>query len=70
MSVVPVLYRGPFTTQAVNNTLDCLRAAGSQASSGFTRPEGVVVFHLAANVFFKVTLEKDEQPKTKVQAAA
>ena len=28
-------------------------------------PEGVVVFHVAANLCFKKTLEKDEEPKGK-----
>lgn len=69
VNVVPILYRGLFTTQAINNTLDCLRVVGSKASPGFKRPEGIIVFHLAANVFFKVTLEKDEQPKSVAAAA-
>jgi hypothetical protein len=28
------------------------------------RPEGVVVYHTAANIAFKRTLEKDESPKS------
>lgn len=65
-SVVPVLYRGNFKTTAVEDALQYLRTQGSVASPGFMKPEGVIVYHTAANVFFKVTLEKDEQPKSRV----
>lgn len=63
LKTVPVLYRGLFTTQAVLDALDKLRSGGSLASPGFMRPEGVVIFHIAANMGFKVTLEKDEEHK-------
>jgi hypothetical protein len=62
--VVPVLYRGDFTTEAVSTALERLRTLGSVAAPGFMKPEGVVVFHTAGNVGFKKTLEKDEVPKT------
>lgn len=62
--VVPVLYRGLFTTTAVENCIAQLRNFGSFASPGFQRPEGVVIWHEAARCFFKVTLEKDESPKS------
>ena len=58
-----MLYRGLFTTQAVLACLDTLRVNGSLASPGFMRPEGVVIWHIAANTGFKVTLEKDEEHK-------
>lgn len=61
--VVPVLYSGLFSSEAVEDALLRLRIEGSLASPGFTRPEGVVVFHEAARVLFKKTLEKDEVPK-------
>ncbi len=61
--VVPTLYRGDFTTEAVDNTIAVLRDTGSMAAPGFMQPEGVIVFHLAGNVGFKKTLEKDEVPK-------
>lgn len=63
--VVPVLYRGLFTTTAVEQALEVLRG-GSVASPGFARPEGVIVYHEAARAFFKKTLEKDAEPKGKV----
>lgn len=63
ITTVPVLYRGLFTTEAVRDALETLRTQGSVASPGFMQPEGVVVFHIAANVGFKVTLERDEEHK-------
>lgn len=62
-SVVPVLYRGPFSTAAVDDIVSLLRDAGSKASPGFMKPEGVIVWHVAARLMFKVTLEKDSEPK-------
>lgn len=62
---VPVLYEGPFDTAVVAAQVTHLRAVGSVAAPGFANPEGVVVFHVAANLAFKVTCEKDEQPKSK-----
>lgn len=61
--VVPTLYRGDFTTEAVDDTIAVLRDTGSMAAPGFMQPEGVIVFHIAGNVGFKKTLEKDEVPK-------
>lgn len=67
LRVVPVLYEGPFSQFAINETLGDLRVYGSRAVPGFTNPEGVVIYHTAANLCFKVTLENDEAPKSKVQ---
>lgn len=61
--LVPVLYSGIFTTEAVESALEDLRANGSKASPGFAFPEGVVAWHTAANCGFKKTLEKDDIPK-------
>jgi hypothetical protein len=63
VSLVPELYRGVFTTGAVEYQLDVLVTGGSAAAPGFMKPEGVVVYHMAAGVGFKKTIEKDEQPK-------
>ena len=62
-SLVPVLYRGPFTTEACDRALEELRTNGSKAAPGFMRPEGIIAFHVAANLGFKKTLENDESPK-------
>lgn len=72
VDVVPVLYRGPFLDRDANSStgelpheaeLWGLRNTGSVAAPGFTRPEGIIVFHEASRVLFKVTLENDEKPK-------
>lgn len=62
-SVVPVLYRGEFSTGAIDDTLATLASGGSMASPGFMKPEGIIVWHTTARQMFKVTLEKDEEPK-------
>lgn len=62
--VVPTLMRGQFTTISVGLCVEELRDGGSRAAPGFAKPEGVIVFHTAANAGFKVTLEKDEEPKS------
>lgn len=60
---VPVLYEGMFSEAAILSALESLRTEGSRAAPGFMKPEGVVVFHTAANFCFKKTLIKDEVPK-------
>lgn len=62
--VVPVLYRGLFTTEMVQVTLDSLAFGGSRAAPSFMNPEGVVVWHEAARQLFKKTIHKDEAPKS------
>jgi len=62
--LVPVLYRGEFDMLAVQSRLDWLQERGSIAAPGFMRPEGVVVYHTAAGVSFKKTLERDADHKT------
>ncbi len=68
--VVPVLYRGPFSQNAIMDALDELREKGSRAAPGFMRPEGVVIYHVAAGVAFKKTLEHDDEPKSAQRMAA
>lgn len=66
--VVPVLYDGIFTTDAVEAAVQRLRDEGSLAAPGFTRPEGVIVYQVAARTYGKVLLENDELPKSVVEA--
>lgn len=63
--VVPVLYRGQFLTDAIEDSLLALKVGGSLASPGFMKPEGVVIFHSQGNVGFKKTIEKDDEWKGK-----
>jgi hypothetical protein len=62
--VVPTLYRGEFSQAAIDAAIEDLRQNGSHAAPGFMKPEGVIVFHVAAQIGFKKTLEKDHEPKS------
>lgn len=64
-SVVPILYQGLFTTEAVGAALERLQALGSVAAPGFMNPEGLIVYHHAARVYLKKTLHKDDEWKGK-----
>lgn len=61
--VVPVLYAGDFSSDAVDNTVAALRAGGSVAAPGFANPEGVIVFMSAARHLYKVMCENDDVAK-------
>lgn len=63
-SVVPVLYRGPFDTDAIQHCLDLLAGSGSVAAPGFKDPEGIIIYHTASGHLFKKTIKGDEAPKT------
>jgi hypothetical protein len=62
--VVPVLYTGIFDTEMIQIWLDWLGRCGSVAAPGFMNPEGVVIYHVAGNVYFKKTIVGDDQPKS------
>lgn len=62
-NTVPTLYAGPFSTGAVDDIVEELRYRGSSAAPGFMKAEGVIVYLPAARELFKVTLEKDSEPK-------
>ena len=64
-SVVPVLYQGIFDQAMINGRLDVLGVNGSVAAPGFMNPEGIIIWHHAARIFFKKTLSKDEEWKGK-----
>ena len=64
LRVVPVLYSGPFNEIAIKAALEHLSVFGSAAAPGFMDPEGIIIFHTAANSMFKVTLKDDEKPKS------
>jgi len=57
--VVPVLWRGQMIDFDQEEILSTLREHGSAAAPGFMKPEGIVVFHVHSNAYFKITLEKD-----------
>ena len=66
--IVPMLYTGIFSTEAVDAALASLRINGSFAAHNFAKAEGVVIYHKAANALFKKTFEKDEAPKGRPEA--
>jgi hypothetical protein len=54
-------------TLLIDEALQNLRRCGSVAAPGFMDPEGIVIYHTAANFCFKVTLANDESPKSLVK---
>lgn len=68
--VVPVLFEGIFTTDAVDGALANLAANGSKAAPGFMDPEGVVIYVAAARKLFKKTLKGDEHKGALDRSAA
>jgi hypothetical protein len=62
-SVVPSISWGMFNTNAIDYALELLRTQGSYCSPGFMNPEGIVIYHTAAQQLFKKTLVGDEKPK-------
>lgn len=69
LGVVPCLDLDTFGDAPVNDALFHLSHEGSVAARGFMNPEGIVVYHTAANQMFKVTLENDDVPKSLVKSA-
>lgn len=67
--VVPTLYRGAFddyeVMRGVKFAMERLKTEGSAAAPGFMKPEGIVIWHEAARVMFKKTLDKDDEWKGK-----
>jgi len=61
--VVPTIWRGDFNSFDARDFVEMLRVNGSFAAPGFMKPEGIVLYHTAAEKCFKVTLEGDEKPK-------
>lgn len=62
--VVPTLaVLDVFDTDRIQIVINRLRTLGSEAAPGFRNPEGLIAYHTAANIMFKKTLDKDEEPK-------
>jgi len=66
--VVPILRRGINITTMADSALYELKQRGSVAAPGFMNPEGIVVFHVAGNVGFKMTLDNDGVPKSSLKS--
>lgn len=63
--VVPVLYDGPFSQDAIDACIQRLRNGGSAAAPGFKYPEGIIVWHSHSRQYFKITCEDDQTHKGK-----
>ena len=63
--VVPVIVSGMFCSELVSTAMERLRTLGSVAAPGYMHPEGIIIWHDAAQMMFKKTLHKDESPKGK-----
>ena len=61
--VVPILAMGTFDSLAIEDVIGLMRSYGSTAAPGFMDPEGIMVYHTAANQYFKVTCKDDNKPK-------
>lgn len=68
--IVPVLFAGEFTTDAVDMQMLKLKTFGSVAVPGFMNPEGVVVFMPQSNRLFKVTFDDKHKGETNAQIQA
>lgn len=70
LTLVPILYKGPFDTGIAKLLVETLRSQGSNAALGFMNPEGICVFHTASQTVYQTFLENDDVPKglTEVQS--
>jgi hypothetical protein len=68
--VVPTLFVGSFDAAAgtAAHILGQLTEKGSVAAPGFMCPEGIVIYHTAANMAFKKTIKDDGVPKSLANA--
>ena len=69
VGVVPVLWTGTakYVADEAYAAIDLLRHTGSVVAPGFMNPEGIVIYHTAANQLFKITLKNDDVPKSMVK---
>lgn len=67
--VVPTLYTGLPYQSAISGSLQQLEAFGSKAVPGYSEPEGIMIYHVAARQVFKKTIHGDEVPKSTREVA-
>jgi len=63
--VVPILYVGPFDTNAVQRCMQDLNDFGSFARPDFMNPEGIMIYHHGLGGYFKHPF--DPNPKTSTE---
>lgn len=59
--VVPVLFTGLLEDFDITKCMNDLQAHGSYAKEGFMQPEGIVIYHTQARVYFKKTFNNDHK---------
>lgn len=68
LAVVPILFEGTIKEQTIGGIFQfwtiALKQEGSFAKPGYTKPEGLVIYHKEADQMFKIFLEKDDKPKS------
>jgi hypothetical protein len=64
--VVPLL--GYCMPSQIEPVLEELRNGGSKAAPGYMRPEGLIIWHSQSKMYYKMLLENDDVPKSKVQS--
>lgn len=64
VDVVPVLYQGPYSGQAIEAAFDALKANGSALVPGYMKPEGIVIFFARTNVLMKRTFKSEDEAWT------
>jgi hypothetical protein len=62
--VVPVLWTGILCSTTIKEIADKLLADGSVAVPGFTKPEGIVVYHTKSRQLYKYTFDKNDGHKS------
>lgn len=72
VTVVPILYSGPWKSGIVDEVMAKLKAEGSAIAPGFMRPEGVVIRFERNGAMFKEVFQAEEtgwsgKPKEKAQ---
>ena len=60
VTMVPILYEGPFIEGIVEQTMNKLKTEGSAIQPGFMRPEGVVIRFGRNGAMFKKVFEAEE----------
>jgi len=61
--IVPILYSGIFSENAILDSLALLDSLGSSAVPGFKPAEGIVIYFPSCRYYFKKTIKNDEIPK-------
>lgn len=63
LGVVPLLMQHTFDTALIEEVKMNLDVNGSVAAPGFSKPEGIIIYHTAAKATFKSLIENDDSPK-------